>query len=79
MLGSQPAFGLIKLCDPARRQQERLQQRRLTILVQVRLGIGDRLGNEPAETGRVLFVAAAGRRDNHPVCCGKSVDERTAG
>ena len=54
MLRGQLRTGAVILVDPAAGGQKRLEQRDLAVLIEVGLGVGDRLGEILAEPGEVL-------------------------
>ena len=78
MLGREPAGGGIERADCLRGRQKGFEQRGLAVLVEVRLGLGDRLGQVLAEAGVVVLEAAPGRGDHDAAGRGKLLHERRA-
>ena len=78
MLGGEAPFGLVELGHARRGAEEGLEQRDLAILVEVALGVGERVGEILPKAGVVLLFAAAGGCDDHPIGPGQLAEERRA-
>ena len=67
MLGRQSPVRGIKIRHVPRGHQERLEQRGLTILVDIGGRIRDHVRQVLSEPGEILFVSALGGSNRHPV------------
>src|SRR6266496_3042353 len=67
VLGREPSLARVKLGGAPRRAEERLQERGLSVLVQVSFRVGDGFGQEPAQAGVIHLVAAASGGNDYAV------------
>src|SRR5690242_13991948 len=74
MLCGKPPFALVEVLYLTRRHEERLQQRDLSILVEIRRRIRQRFREEFSETCVILLEAAFGSRNDYTVRRGELIN-----